>query len=441
MTRHQDSIKARLAPKLRLLAVSPTVSEIKLNQSDLSRVRAVECGATAPQLPPSLWHFLTVQEVRARALAQDRIIDLVATVVHHGRWERQACSRALQYGVPDSPTFLTGQYWVRLWLEVRDHTSAAGLQVKVYPDRERWEAVAAALPGQPVILTNLLYKLDSGGRFSHLETSAESQVFTGPAARDARFAEQPAVTAFREATEEQEEEMRCVVEEQGSYGGQMLGEEVRSVEHLAVLGSREEVVESVDRLGWRVGARLRVEGRLGEVVEGCKGREEGQIFPGRALEGSLVRRVAGLAAGELRRRVEGYCQLGSLARPKEAQEEEQEVEVVRLHLADCHLVVLVTRECREQVVAAQGREVVLYIDLFRLLAKVEGQEVGEGVEALARGLEVKEAKRKASEEFDDVGRKRTKTEQGDDDDLLSGDEESNESDWSVHTQDLVDCFT
>ena len=130
MTRHQDSIKARLAPKLRLLAVSPTVSEIKLNQSDLSRLRAVECRATAPQLPPSLWHFLTVQEVRARALAQDRIIDLVATVVHHGRWERQACSRALQYGVAGSPTFLTGQYWVRLWLEVRDHTSAAGLQVK-----------------------------------------------------------------------------------------------------------------------------------------------------------------------------------------------------------------------------------------------------------------------------------------------------------------------
>ena len=85
VARHRDPIKDRLAPKLRHLAVSPTEVEVKVNSRDLTRLSLIASGATAPSLPPSLCSFRDIRELREGRLAQDRPVDFVGAVIHHGR--------------------------------------------------------------------------------------------------------------------------------------------------------------------------------------------------------------------------------------------------------------------------------------------------------------------------------------------------------------------
>ena len=61
------------------------------------------------------------------------LVDLVGLVVYVGRWEREVCLRQ-----PLEPP--TGQYWVRVWLRLADHTTAGNVTtvpVRMYVDRER----------------------------------------------------------------------------------------------------------------------------------------------------------------------------------------------------------------------------------------------------------------------------------------------------------------
>ena len=85
VARHRDPIKDRLAPKLRHLAVSPTEVEVKVNSRDLTRLSLIGSGATAPSLPPSLCSFRDIRELREGRLAQDRPVDFVGAIIHHGR--------------------------------------------------------------------------------------------------------------------------------------------------------------------------------------------------------------------------------------------------------------------------------------------------------------------------------------------------------------------
>ena len=425
VTQHRDPVKDRLAPKLRQLAVSPTQAEVKVNQGDLARVRVVGCGATA-NLPEPLWRFVTCRQLEQEGRMVDTLVDVVGVVVHHGRWERQACQRRVDWARADSETFPTGQYWARTWLEVADHTSPATVPVKVYLDTEQRAMVAAALPATTVILTNLLYKPDSKGGFSHLEWSTESQAFAGAAAMDARFAEAGQVEVWREATEEQEEAMRCRLEQEGSFGGHRLLEEVvegSGGNKLEVLGTREEVMKCLGTVAWRATARARVRGRLVLGVE-----EQGEhLLPTSPPWGSLVRRVEGMGAGVVAREVEEYCQFTDLPTSTGGGVEEGEVALATLVMMDCSLVVQLGRVAREEV---EGFEVVLCLDLYRL---TPGEE-GEGVEAVIKAMEVVERKRKVGEAEgeDEVESKRQK------EDVVEEEEDSNESDWSVHTQDLID---
>jgi hypothetical protein len=72
-------------------------------------------------------------------MLQGTLIDLVGLVVYAGRWERELCRLPLDSGPP------TGQYWVRLWLQITDHTAleetAAGtvesVAVRIYVEQER----------------------------------------------------------------------------------------------------------------------------------------------------------------------------------------------------------------------------------------------------------------------------------------------------------------
>ena len=85
VARHRDPIKDRLAPKLRHLAVSPTEVEVKVNSRDLTRLSLIASGATAPSLPSSLCSFRDFRELSKGRLAQDRPVDIVGAVIHHGR--------------------------------------------------------------------------------------------------------------------------------------------------------------------------------------------------------------------------------------------------------------------------------------------------------------------------------------------------------------------
>merc|ERR1712096_318708 len=123
----------RLAPKVRCQqGLSPTEMEIKLNTSDLEHVHLVHCAATCPSVPLPLWNFLTTDELLQGGLASGRLVDFVGIVVHHGRWEREKCQ--------DQANKPTGQYWIRVWLVLGDHTGENTVsghyyvsQIETYP--------------------------------------------------------------------------------------------------------------------------------------------------------------------------------------------------------------------------------------------------------------------------------------------------------------------
>jgi hypothetical protein len=116
----------------------------------------------------------------------------------------------------------------------------------------------------------------------------------------------------------------------------------------------------------------------------------------------------------------------------------EEVEMVALERTDCRLAVQLGSVGREEVRAAEGRQAVMVIDLFRVLPRAENGE--EGVEAVLRAITVTEVKRKAEQEaHDDIAaQKKMKLDEEECEEDLDND--SNESNWSIHTQDLVDLF-
>jgi len=449
VARHRDPIKDRLAPKLRHLAVSPTEVEVKVNSRDLTRLSLIASGATAPSLPPSLCSFRDIRELREGRLSQDRPVDIVGAVIHHGRWERQACNRRESYTDPDSPVFNTGQFWVRVWLELVDHSSSASIPVKLYLDREQWTMALAALPGTTVILTNLLYKLSiKSGGFSHLESSTETQVFCGAAAEDGRFSDEAVVASWREAAVEKEEEMRCRVEQEGTFGGHRLPEEMGRLNQVPLLETKEQLVDCLSNLAWKAGVRRRVRGVMAEQEEG----EEGLIFcPGQPGWGSLPRKVEGLAAGSLQREVEAYCQMNPYSKPDDCNVEiPGGTMTVNIVMADCNLMVQLGEVEKEAIIVDGRVEVELCIDLFRLLPAVDGEEVGEGVEAVLRQVvqEVVQRKRKGEEEGVQFSSEQAKIRKADLCGSSEGDEDTGhrgsdeyDSDSSVHTQDLLNLLT
>ena len=66
-----------------------------------------------------------------------------------------------------------------------DHTSDVIVNVKIFVDQEAWEELEAAVPGEMVVLTNLV-SVFHGAEFSHLESSNQTGVFSGDSARDSR---------------------------------------------------------------------------------------------------------------------------------------------------------------------------------------------------------------------------------------------------------------
>ena len=272
-------------------------------------------------------------------------------------------------------------------------------------------------------------------------------MFCGAAAEDGRFSDEAVVARWREATVEKEEEMRCRVEQEGTFGGHRLPEEVGRVNQVPLIETKEQLVDCLSNLAWRAGARVRVRGVVIEQEEGGGGT----IFcPGQPGWGSLPRKIEGLAAGRLQREVEAYCQLNVPSKSDDRKVEILgETLTVNIAMADCNLMVQLGEADRELTLIDRRVEVELCVDLFRLLPAVDGEEVGEGVEAVVRQV-MKQVQRKRKEgEGEDLQSEHVKRRK---EDFCGSSEEGGEdfdhqrsdgydSDSSVHTQDLLNLFT
>jgi len=394
----------RLAPKVRHQALSPTEMEIKLNTSDLEFVHLVHCAATCPSVPAPLWNFLTSQQLVQGGLASGQLVDFVGIVVHHGRWEREKCQ--------DQSNQATGQYWVRVWLLMGDHSSEQVVAVKFYVDRERWEAVERAIPGEAVVVTNLLYVQGEQGLFSHLECSNESQVFSGEMAGDSRFGGSEVVVGFRQALHGDINKWGNLLREKGGFGGHLhppvkIQVTLRTVGF--VMRHEEEVNLYIESLAYRGCGRILVRAKIGEIsvyrvdgggrleLESVEGDTK-EKFPGNVLCSSMptgesfVRILTGLKRRNLVTALRQYCHMNmGLGTAKEKSSiREGLIAMVTLVMEDCSLLVqaeVSSLEAVKSVIETSEYENGIFcMDMFRFKPQQQDQPGGNGVEAVLRSV-------------------------------------------------------
>ena len=199
-----------LAPKVRL-ALASTEIELKMNASDLEGVTCLHHGAVLDTVPPLLTCFATIHQLTMNRVSETRLVDIVGMVAWHGRWEREGA-------------YNQGQYWVRVWLRLIDHSSfqsptPSSINVKYYTDQASWDNLKTAMPGQVVILTNLL-TVFQGEQFSHLESSNQTGLFTGEEASDSRFGDVEEVKQFRSSLDTHQDQFTAALLELAGLGGQ-----------------------------------------------------------------------------------------------------------------------------------------------------------------------------------------------------------------------------
>ena len=248
-----------IGPKVRPqgTVLTATQIEIKLNKSDLGRVSLVHNSATCDSVPPLLCHFVTCASLNRGGAAPGRLVDLVGLVTWHGRWERES--------VRWSPV----QSWVRLWLQVMDHTGPEVVSVKMFVDVESWEQLKAALPGEVIILTNLVSVFDED-KFSHLESSNQTGVFSGDSALDSRFGHNAVVRAFRDKLEADLESFSSVLREQGGFGGQFCRgpsvlKDLTALDSNSELCKFDQLIEVISKSIFRGSKRLLIKAKISSI--------------------------------------------------------------------------------------------------------------------------------------------------------------------------------
>ena len=238
-------------------ALTATQIEIKLNKGDLGRVSLVHNSATCESVPPLLSHFVTCASLDRAGAAPGRLVDLVGMVTWHGRWERE------------SVTWSPAQSWVRLWLQVMDHTSPQVVSVKMFVDVESWTQLESAIPGEVIILTNLV-SVFHDNKFSHLESSNQTGVFSGESALDSRFGHNDVVRTFRDKLEADLDSFSTVLREHGGFGGQFC-RGPSALRDLSVLESDSEIckldqlIEVFSKSIFRGSKRLLIKAKLSSI--------------------------------------------------------------------------------------------------------------------------------------------------------------------------------
>jgi len=395
----------RLAPKVRHHALSPTEMELKLNQCDLPSVQLVHCAAICPSVPSPLWNFLSSQQLVQGGRAHGQLVDFVGLVVHHGRWEREKCQ--------DQNNSPTGQYWVRVWLLMTDHASDHLVAVKLYVDRERWDGVEGAVPGQAVVVTNLLYMHGDQGTFSHLECSNESQIFSGEMAEDSRFGGSEVVLGFRQALLYDTDRWGQILRERGGLGGH-LHPPVKIQVTLRTTGfvmrKKEEINLLMRNLPYRGCGRVLVRAKLGTTTVyrvGSDGKVDLESIEGDANDNqdesclgatapesdSFLRRIVGKDKDSLVTALRQYCFMSERQLVEDSGTtlvREELIAMVRLELEDCCVMVQAEVPSLETVKrildSSEYSTGILCLDLFRFRPHSLEHSVSDGVEAVLRSV-------------------------------------------------------
>jgi len=395
----------RLAPKVRHHALSPTEMELKLNQCDLLNIQLVHCAATCPSVPSPLWNFLSSQQLVEGGRAKGQLVDFVGLVVHHGRWERERCQ--------DQNNSPTGQYWIRVWLLMTDHTSDHLVAVKLYVDRERWEGVEGAVPGQAVVVTNLLYMQGDQDTFSHLESSNESQIFSGDMAEDSRFSGNEVVLGFRQALLHDTDRWGQILREKGGLGGH-LHPPVKIQVTLRTTGfvmrNKEEISLLMQNIPYRGCGRVLVKAKLGTttVYKVCSNGEvelesiesdvnddhNASVLCASAPEqDSFVRSIVGKDRDSLVTALRQYCFMreGQMWTGRGATlVREGSLAMVKLVLEDCCVMVqaeVPSLEASKRILdSCEYSTGIFCLDLFRFRPYGLEHSVSDGVEAVLRSV-------------------------------------------------------
>ena len=247
-----------LGPKVRqpTLPLSPTEVELKLNKSDIKSVILVHNGATCDYVPPLISNFVSISRLYEQGAAAGRLVDMVGMVTWHGRWEREA-------------TYNLGQFWIRVWVQLVDHSSDRVVNVKMFTDLESCLQLEAAVPGEVVILTNLVCVYQEQ-KFSHLESSNQTGVYSGDSARDSRFAEAPTVRMFRDAFDNDLQRWINFLRIHGGLGGQFCHGPV-VLQNFSILDTESEIINSrqllevLSKLPIRCSKRLLVKSRIAGI--------------------------------------------------------------------------------------------------------------------------------------------------------------------------------
>ena len=153
-----------LQPKFSLNS-SPTQIELKLNLSDLDKLFKVDKLAIA--IPTPIWALKSICAVLNRDFI-GYLTDIVGILMVVSRPERE-----IMY-IDKKPS---NQYWVRYWVGLQDQSTEKTIYVKLYLDLKNRTKLSKIIPGDLILLTQLLPKLENDQVYclSTNETSIFSQ--------------------------------------------------------------------------------------------------------------------------------------------------------------------------------------------------------------------------------------------------------------------------
>ena len=163
----------QLQPKVRL-GLSPTQLEIKVNTPDLKSIYVVD--STVKTIPEPVWALKTISETLKRKDV-GYLTDVLGIVMAIGRPERE-----IMY-LNNKPT---GQYWLRYWVALQDYSTQEMAYVKLYLDRKNWLKIDTLIPGDQVLISHLLIKLEDAKMY-FLSTN-ETSIFVQTEFASLKFA-------------------------------------------------------------------------------------------------------------------------------------------------------------------------------------------------------------------------------------------------------------
>ena len=377
--------------------LNATQIEIKLNKSDLTHVSLVDNSATCESVPPLLCNFVTCASLNRAGAAPGRLVDLVGLVTWHGRWERESVTK--------SPA----QSWVRLWLQVMDHTSSQVISVKMFVDLESWDQLEAALPGEVIILTNLV-NMFQDDKFSHLESSNQTGVFSGDSAIDSRFGHNAVVRTFRDSLEADMDSYSSILREHGGFGGHFccgptILRDLTVLESDSELSKFDQLMEVFSKSILRGTKRLLIKAKLSSI-QTFHVNQEGNLEltevnreednQEKTVPNSIGRKTPEVSSfkrcllnlngkQELQEAVKYYCYLNlqsSIERPTDVLIQDTDICVVSLVMEDCK-VISIADPSLVQILSETATDHFM-LDCFKTRLQRQDDKPWEGMEFVLR---------------------------------------------------------